>query len=391
MCVAGINYMHRLTDRPHARIAIDVIPLLGRLTGVGHYIDELVHHFSRMVPEYEYTYYYGYYSKTILKSIKGIHGIKDFLLRVPVLRTGLRAVKGTVAKYHPAEFDLYFEPNFIPLDIKAKRIVTTVHDFSFQLFPEAHPKDRVRYFAKNFLRNIRRSTHIITDSDCTKAEAMEILQVPAEMITPIHLGVDHDVFKIYDKGALESCRDEFALPEKFVLFVGAREPRKNLDRLVRAYAELPEQIQNEFNLVLVGPRGWGKGDPSSRKKLGNRVIVLDYVETQKLALIYNLASIFVYPSLYEGFGLPPLEAMACGCPVVVSRAASLPEVCADAAYYVDPKDTQSIAEGMYKVLFEEELRRSLIEKGKARAKRFTWERTARETLAVFAEVLKAKH
>jgi glycosyltransferase involved in cell wall biosynthesis len=383
--------MHEPFAASRPRIAIDVIPLLGPLTGIGYYIQELVQQFRRLAPEYEYVYYYGYFSKRILKDSKLVHGFKDFLSKMPLLRSSLRGFRGTVAKYHPAEFDLYFEPNFIPLDIKAKRIVTTVHDFSFQLFPEAHPKDRVRYFAKNFLRNIRRSTHIITDSACTKAEAMEILQVSAEMITPIHLGVDHDVFKIYDKDALESCRDEFGLPEKFVLFVGAREPRKNLDRLVGAYAELPEQIQNEFNLVLVGPRGWGKGDPSSRKKLGNRVIVLDYVETQTLALIYNLASIFVYPSLYEGFGLPPLEAMACGCPVVVSRAASLPEVCADAAYYVDPKDTQSIAEGMYKVLFEEELRRSLIEKGKARAGRFTWERTARETLAVFAEVLKAKH
>ena len=381
--------MDRPNDRPHARIAIDVIPLLGRLTGVGHYIDELIHRFSLMAPGYEYTYYYGYYSKRILKSIKGIHGIKNFLLRVPVLRTGLRAAKGTVAKYHPAEFDLYFEPNFMPLDIKAKGIVTTVHDFSFELFPEAHPADRVRYFAKNFLRNIRRSTRIITDSAYTKTEALDLLRLPADMITPIHLGVDHGTFKAYGQEALESCKRELALPEKFILFVGAREPRKNLDRLVRAYAELPEKIQNEFNLVLVGPRGWGKGDPSSRKKLGNRVMVLDYVDTQKLALIYNLASLFVYPSLYEGFGLPPLEAMACGCPVVVSRAASLPEVCADAAYYVDPKDIQNIAEGMHKVLLDEELRHSLIEKGKEQAKLFTWERTARETLAVFAEVLNA--
>src|SRR6266545_711413 len=380
--------MHELVGAPCPRIAIDVIPLLGPLTGVGRYIHELVHHFSQLSPAYEYVYYYGYFSKRILKSSKSINGFKKFLSKMPLVGTGLRGFRGTVAKYHPAEFDLYFEPNFIPLDIKAKRIVTTVHDFSIQLFPEAHPKERVRYFAKNFLRNIRRSTKIITYSGYTKTEAVDLLRIPAEMITPVHLGVDHDVFKTYPREALESCKRELGLPENFILFVGTREPRKNLERLVRAYAELPQQIRSEFGLVLVGPRGWGEGDRSVGEQLGSRITVLDYVETYRLAQIYNLASVFVYPSLYEGFGLPPLEAMACGCPVIVSRAASLPEVCADAACYVDPKDVQSIAEGIDRVLKHEELRWSLIQKGTERAKLFNWEKTAQETLKVFDEVLR---
>jgi glycosyltransferase involved in cell wall biosynthesis len=380
--------MHELVSAPRPRIAIDVIPLLGPLTGVGRYIHELVHHFRKLSPAYGYIYYYGYFSKRILKSSKSINGFKEFLSKMPLVGTGLRGFRGTVAKYHPAEFDLYFEPNFIPLDIKAKRIVTTVHDFSIQLFPEAHPKERVRYFAKNFLRNIRRSTKIITDSRYTKTEAIDFLRIPAEMITPVHLGVDHDVFKIYPKEALESCKRELGLPENFILFVGTREPRKNLERLVRAYAELPQQIRSEFGLVLVGPRGWGEGHRSVGEQLGSRITVLDYVETYKLAQIYNLASVLVYPSLYEGFGLPPLEAMACGCPVIASRAASLPEVCGDAACYVDPKDVQSIAEGMDRVLKHEELRWSLIQKGTERAKLFSWEKTAQETLKVFDEVLR---
>lgn len=275
------------------------------------------------------------------------------------------------------------------MKIRARKIVTTVHDFSFRLFPEAHPKDRIHYFEKHFSKNIQRSNRIITDSLYIKNEAAEILRLPEEMITAVHLGVDHDVFKIYDNRLLEPYRREFGLPEHFILFVGTREPRKNLDRLVRAYAELPQQMRSEFGLVLVGPRGWGEGDRSVRGKLGDRITVIDYVETYNLAQIYNLASMFVYPSLYEGFGLPPLEAMACGCPVIASRAASLPEVCDDAAYYIDPKDVQSIAEGMYKVLADDQLGRSLTEKGKERAKLFTWERTARETLKIFGDVLNA--
>jgi glycosyltransferase involved in cell wall biosynthesis len=207
------------------------------------------------------------------------------------------------------------------------------------------------------------------------------------MITPIHLGVDHGLFKIYPMDALEAYSRELDLPEKFILFVGTREPRKNLGRLIQAYAELPDPVQSEFSLVIVGPPGWGETDLPAINRLGNRVVLLEYLDAQKLALTYNRASLLVYPSLYEGFGLPPLEAMACGCPVVVSRAASLPEVCADAALYVDPLDVQSIAEGMDRVLADEELRLSLRQKGRERAEVFTWENTARETLKVFAELL----
>jgi glycosyltransferase involved in cell wall biosynthesis len=384
--------MHELNSARPARIAIDAIPLLGRLTGVGHYIRELVHQFVKLAPSYEYVYYYGYFSKRILTGGKQIYGIKDFLSKMPLVGSGLRGFRGTVAKYHRAEFDLYFEPNFIPLEINAKTIVTTVHDFSFQLFPEAHPKERVRYFEKHFFRNVQRSTRIITDSGYIKNEAVELLRVPSELITPIHLGVDHEMFKAYPREALESCARELGLPEKFILFVGTREPRKNLRRLIQAYAELPDLVQKEFRLVLVGPRSWGEeSELTGASKLGNRVMLLDYLDTQKLALTYNLASALAYPSLYEGFGLPPLEAMACGCPVVASRAASLPEVCGDAAYYVDSKDVQSIAEGMNKVLCDNELRRSLIASGRARANLFTWQKTAQETLKVFGEVLGTIH
>ncbi|MGE5303761.1 MAG: glycosyltransferase family 4 protein [Alphaproteobacteria bacterium] len=381
--------MAQFSKVPAKRVVINTMPLQGPLTGVGHYISQLVRHFNSMDGRTDYTYYYGFFCKNLIGSGHPIQRLRDQLPRAPWFRTTLRQSVFFLSGLFHSEFDLYFEPNFIPVKIKAKKIVTTVHDFSFRLFPEAHPKDRIRYFEKNFSKNIRRSNRIITDSVYIKTEATELLGLPDEMITPVHLGVDHDVFKIYQRESLETCKREFGLPERFILFVGTREPRKNLDRLVRAYAELPEAIRREFGLVLVGPRGWGESDVSATEKLGDRITVVDYVETWKLGQIYNLASVFVYPSLYEGFGLPPLEAMACGCPVIASRAASLPEVCADAAYYVDAKDVQSIAEGMYKVLADDQLGRSLIEKGKERAKLFTWEKTAKETLQIFGDVLNA--
>jgi glycosyltransferase involved in cell wall biosynthesis len=168
--------------------------------------------------------------------------------------------------------------------------------------------------------------------------------------------------------------------------VGTREPRKNLDRLLHAYAELPDSLRRDLSLVLVGPQGWGKNE-LGEKKLKTGVMIFQYLDVRKLAMTYNLASVFIYPSLYEGFGLPPLEAMACGCPVIASNVASIPEVCGDASYYVNPLDVQSIAEGLHKVLSDEQLRLSLIAKGMDRARLFTWDETARKTLAVFNDAI----
>jgi glycosyltransferase involved in cell wall biosynthesis len=383
--------MHPSAGAARARIAIDTIPLLGRATGVGRYIQELVEQFAKLSPHHEYLYYYGYFSKRLLTGRPRVQELKDRLMKLPLLGRGLRGVRGTAAKYYPREFDLYFEPNFIPLDIKAKHIVTTVHDFSFQLFPEAHPKDRVRYFAKNFTAKISRSCRIITVSGYVKRQAIELLKIPEHAITPVHLGVNHELFKRYSSERQEMCRRQLGLPHKFLLFVGTREPRKNLRRLLQAYAELPERLQAEFRLVLVGPQGWGESDIPGASKLGNRLLIRPYLEGCQLALTYNLASALVYPSLYEGFGLPPVEAMACGCPAIVSSVSSMPEVCGDAAYYVAPDDVQSIAGGMNIVLTDDNLKRSLIEKGLNRAKLFTWENTARATLEVFDEVLRTAH
>lgn len=370
------------------RIAIGALTLLSPLTGVGHYTDQLIRHFDALSPEYDYVYYYGYFSRKILRGSGPAHRVREMLFKVPGLKSRLRAAVDAFAKTDRAGFDLYFEPNFIPSQVRARKVVTTVHDFSFHLFPETHPKDRIAHFQKRFLTNVKRSSRIITVSRYVKSEAMEFLRVPSEIVTPIHLGVDHGTFKIYDGQSLERWKRELGLPENFILFVGTREPRKNVKRLLDAYLQLPEPIKKEFKLLLIGPRGSSESESeSARGKMGDRLVVRGYLDTQKLAYVYNSATLFVFPSLYEGFGLPPLEAMACGCPVVVSNVSSLPEVCGDAACYVDPGDSSSIAEGICKVLEDSQARKTLISKGIEQARTFSWERTARETLALFREVL----
>jgi glycosyltransferase involved in cell wall biosynthesis len=279
-------------------------------------------------------------------------------------------------------YDLYFEPNFIPFDIRAGKIVTTVYDFSFYLHPEWHPKERVDYYSKNFFKRIKKSDFIITISKYVERETLEILKIKDPKVVTIYPGYN-EIFN-----TVENEKRKIKPIENYILFVGSIEPRKNLVNLLKAYLLLPEYLRKEFKLLLVGFKGWeNKEIAELLNKLKKSANYLGYVNNEELAGLYRGATCFVYPSFYEGFGLPPLEAMACGCPVVVSNVTSLPEVCGDAAYYVDPNDVESIAEGIQKVLIDEELRRNLVEKGLERAKLFSWEKAAKEHLKVFEEVL----
>ena len=212
--------------------------------------------------------------------------------------------------------------------------------------------------------------------------------MPGDRLTTIHLGIDHDLYKGLSSPELASLRTAYALPERFILFVGSIEPRKNLKKLLLAYRDLDPHLRKNFKLLLAGFKGWENEEIMALiAELEKDVRYLGYVPAEELGRLYNLASLFVYPSLYEGFGLPPLEAMACGCPVVVSQAASLPEVCGEAAHYVDPQDVESIGAGIEKVLGDDAYRKNLIAKGLARAEQFTWEKSAREHLRLFEETM----
>jgi glycosyltransferase involved in cell wall biosynthesis len=284
-------------------------------------------------------------------------------------------------------FDLYFEPDFISIHIPANRIVTTVFDFSFALFPEWHSRDKVLYFKNHFWDKIKRADRIIVISDFIKNEAINRFGFSKDRLTTIHLGFDHEIFKIYLPQALETVKAQYRLPENFIFFVGSIEARKNLKRLLQAYTDLGDKFRKEFKLVLIGFKGWENEEIMRLiHKLKSDIFYLGYLPEEELGKLYNLARLSVYPSLYEGFGLPPLEAMACGCPIIVSHTASLPEVCGDAAFYADPQDANSISGAILQVLLDENLRNSLIQKGFDRASTFSWEKSARSHLKVFEEI-----
>jgi len=370
------------------KIVINTIPLLVPLTGVGHYIYSLLTEFQRLRPDFTYTFFYGYFSKKLKAYGKeeavSFYSLKEWIKKIPVGSTCARKLKHKLAQMNFWTYDIYFEPNFIPLDIKSKKIVTTVHDFSFHLYPEWHPRERIEYFSKNFFKRIEKADLIITGSRYIEREAVELLNGKDLRIVTIYYGYNHALFHAHKKAG-----DEKASPlGNYILFVGSIEPRKNLLGLLKAYLLLPEYVKKDFQLLLIGYKGWGNQEIVERMdQLKGRVHYLGYLNDEELANLYRGASCLVLPSFYEGFGLPPLEAMACGCPVIVSNVASLPEVCGDAGYYVDPYRVESIAEGIYQVLTDESLRQSFIQKGLERAKLFSWEKSAKEHLKVFEEVV----
>jgi glycosyltransferase involved in cell wall biosynthesis len=362
------------------------------LTGVGNYTYQIARSLKAVDHKNQYSFFYGYYSKELLapgKKQGALLHLKESVLRIPLLRTAARNLKDWVNLFRTGKFDLYFEPNFIPLSIPAKRIVATVADFSFAHFPEWHSKEKIQYFQKHFWKKIKRADRIIFISDFIKQEAIQLFGFPPEKLSRIYLGFNQEVFRIYPREDLVSIKNRYSLPENFILFVGSIEPRKNLRNLILAYLELDESLRKEFKLVLVGFKGWKNEEIMSLiQKMKGDIFYIGYVPEEDLGKFYNLARVFVYPSFYEGFGLPPLEAMASGCPVIASLAASLPEVCADAAGYVNPHDVSSIAKGIHQFLTQEELRKEMKTKGLVRAKLFSWEKSAVEHLLVFENVSK---
>ena len=262
--------------------------------------------------------------------------------------------------------------------------IVTVHDvvrFYLRFDPETFVE---KFWLKLDIMGLKRASHLIALSHNTKNDLIKYMKIPPGRISVIYDGIDHNIFKPSDV-ALE------LLDKPYILYVGSERPRKNLGRLFEAFAQLKKEFP-DLRLVKIGAEGRSaKYRKDTRMKMGGlgitrRVIFVDYVSERELARYYSSARLLAYPSLYEGFGLPPLEAMACGCPVVTSNASSLPEVVGDAGITVDPHDTDSLAQAMRRVLTDSKLREDMIKKGLEQAKKFSWEKAAEQTLEVYNKV-----
>lgn len=264
--------------------------------------------------------------------------------------------------------------------------VITVHDLSFLRYPEFFRRGNRLYLRLMTGISCRRAAAVVAVSRFTAQEATALLRVPAERVHVIYHGVEPR-FRPLPAAEVAQFRRQQELPERFVLYLGTLEPRKNLLTLVRAFARLAEP---ELHLVLAGARGWFYEElfaEVARLGLQDRVHFPGYVAPETQPFWYNAAELFVYLSHYEGFGLPVLEALACGVPTLTSATTSLPEVIGDAALPVPPQDVAAVAEGLHRLLTEAPLRESLRRQGPLQAARFTWEAAARQTAAVYRQIL----
>lgn len=285
--------------------------------------------------------------------------------------------------------DIFWSPQFnIPcFPIRAKKRVVTIHDtFHMAFFSELSFVMKCYVFFMFHLATML-SNVVITVSRFSADEIRKFALFSRRPVQVVYNGVDRNAFDVRAASFFsENIRKKYALPEKYVLFVGNIKPHKNLKRLVKAFRLIP----SDCFLVIVGKKeGFITGDRAlfdlinDDVDLNSRVVFTGFVDDEDLPAFYQMASVFVFPSLYEGFGLPPLEAMACGCPSVVSNTASIPEICADASCYVDPESIDSIAEGINKVLADPHYSKCLIDRGDARVKQFSWEESARLHLDIF--------
>lgn len=281
--------------------------------------------------------------------------------------------------------DVFYSPDFVlPPTLPSTRTLLTVHDLSFLRYPEHFVPKLVQYLTRVVPDSVRRADRVLADSEATRADLVELLGTPPEKVEVLYSGVDARFRPLPQEGERERLRTRYGLDRPYVLSVGTLQPRKNYIRLIRAFARLSPR---ETVLVIAGGRGWLYEEVlEEAARFPDRVRILGFVEEEDLPALYRGARLFVMPSFYEGFGLPVLEAMACGVPVVCSGVSSLPEVAGDAALLVDPTDEEGLAEAMRRALEDEPLRERMRARGLARAASFTWDRAARQLLGVLREM-----
>lgn len=352
------------------RIALDTQSTVGRKTGIGIYTARLLDALRRVGPEHE---------------CREIAWGRDVPMR---LDRRLRWQQWELPRRTSAAgADLLHVPGFDAPRRKPCPVVLTVHDLIGMLFPQNLPPVARFYWSRWLPWSVRWADRVLADSEHTRRDIVRLMRIPAERIVVIPLGVQPIFRPIRDDAILAALRQKYGLPAQIILYIGTLEPRKGLDTLVDAYAALADIVPQD--VVIVGKLGWYTESlfrQVAQLGLERRVHFTDYVPDDDVPGLFNLADVFVFPSRYEGFGLPPLEAMACGTPVISSNAASLPETVGDAGLLVPPDAPGALAAALRRVLGDADLQTRLRAAGLVQAQRFTWEETARQTLAVYREL-----
>lgn len=388
MPVCGVlKQVQRITEvvSEEMRVGIDITPLAGNRSGVGHFLYYQLTHLLRLASDDCFTAFSSGLHRTGAAFLPGLAAYRH----IPVPTRGLYALWSRLA--WPAVdrllggVDVYHATNyFLPPAATARRVLT-IYDLTFLRRPDLCSPKIVGPFRRKVPRMAGDADAILTCSQASKQDIVELLGVPEERVRVAYGAVDAQLKPVPRAEAQSTVKERFSVVAPFVLYAGTIEPRKNVSGLLRAFAHVASKTPH--TLVLVGSMGW-QPEPIGKtiRDLGldTRVKWLGYLPRHTdLAMFYSAADAFVFPSFYEGFGLPVLEALACACPVVTSNVSSLPEVAGDAALYVNPEDDGDLAAKLLNVLTNESLRDSLSKRARAQAARFSWDDCARETLACY--------
>lgn len=374
-------------------ILVNAIPLTGLLTGIARYVRNLY-----LCLEQEPGFQAGYFTGRRIESAMPVqNGHESWIIKNNRLRRLPESAMFALRSAHWLNYerrlrkcgrhqgyDLYHETGFVPAKLPELPVVYTMYDLSLRHYAHAHPRERVWFFEYFIKRRLPQARHILTISQYIRSEIIEEFKVPQDKVTAVPLApAAHFVPRAQEQ--VSQVLDKLNVPADYLLFTGTLEPRKNIDLLIKA---LP-LMQHKLPLVLAGWSGWGHKawqEELISRGLRNRVLQTGYLDEEDLACLYSGARAFVYPSLYEGFGLPVLEAMACGCPVVTSRASCLPETAGQAALYTDPYAPEELAGHLDQIIENQQLSQDLSRRGLRRAASFTWQHTANQTLQVFQSI-----
>ena len=362
------------------RVVIDAVPLLIRSAGVKNYLYYWIEHLRRTAGSHICDTFprldllgplrHDVSIAAPLRTISGLAALATAnYTRLPVFDIACRGA------------DVFHASNLQRHPPRKLRLTTTLHDVTSWLMPELHPAANRRADAAH-AELLRRSDGVIAVSASTRDDAVRTLGLAPERIEVIHSGIADGFFSV-DAAAIKSVRSRYKLDRTFALFIGTIEPRKNLDGLIDAWQALPESVREEFDLVIAGPLGWAPPETAARVRERH---YLGYIPEADLAPLTASASVFVYPSLYEGFGFPVAQAMAAGVPVVTSNVSSLPEVTGDAAILVDPRSQMELRDALLRVLTSPPLRGELANRGRTRAEQFRWEKCATQSWKFFERI-----
>lgn len=375
-------------------IGIDIRPLmLKNKTGVGEYTFELLSTIFKQDKDNQFFLFSN--------SAKEIHkknynwdqpNVRHIHTRLPnkILNFALAFGLININKLLPEKIDHWYSPNlnFLSLDKNTKHTLT-IHDISFEFFPEFYTlKQQLWHKIINPKKQCQRADTIVVPSENTKRDLVDYYEIPAEKIRVIYPGIS-PTFNPTDaqlKIQRTIILKKYDLPENFILFLGSIEPRKNLLGLIKAFEKLPKEITDKFYLIIAGGSGWKNKnayDLASRSKLNNHIKFLGYVSEADKPALYSLANIFVFPSFYEGFGFPIIEAMKMGTPVITSNRSSLPEIAKNSAYFINPNNFSDLSLAIKSLILNSKLYEEYLKRGQETASYYSWENSAKEHLTIF--------